>query len=207
MQEDNRVALMALHYLPAIGWFTNLMNYPTFRLEKCEHFVKSSGRNRCELATAQGRQTMSIPVLGGRSQQTSIQDVRLSNDRPWQRQHWHAIRTAYGKAPFYEDYAPFFEAMYVKKYTHLWDFNLELLQLCFRLLGWKPVLQFTDSYEKNPAPTTIDFRQEKRLKLKNQPAYYQGFEAQTGFLADLSILDLLFNLGPQSMAYLRSCPQ
>ncbi len=205
MQEDNRVALMALHYLPAIGWFTNLMKYPTFRLEKCEHFVKSTGRNRCELATAQGRQTLSIPILGGRSQQTVITEVKIANDKPWQRQHWHAIRTAYGKAPYFEDYAPYFEAYYQKKYESLWDFNMELLQQSFYLLGWKAQFEYSLSYEKNSSPSIVDFRTADSLQLENQAAYYQGFESKTGFLSNLSVLDLLFHLGPQSMAYLRSC--
>lgn len=205
MQEDNRVALMALHYLPAIGWFTNLMKYPTFSLEKCEHFVKSSGRNRCELATAQGKQTLSIPILGGRSQQTVVADILLADDRPWQRQHWHAIQTAYGKAPYFEDYAPYFEPYYAKKYSSLWDFNFDLLQCCFQLLAWQPAFNITERYEKYPPATTHDFRGLKSIQLLDQPSYYQGFTTQTGFLSNLSILDLFFHLGPESLSYLRRC--
>jgi hypothetical protein len=82
---------------------------------------------------------------------------------------------------------------------------MDLLQLCFRLLGWQVNLQFTSSYERLLPATTTDFRSAKRITLAQQPVYYQGFENQTGFLPDLSILDLLFNLGPGSLAYLRSC--
>jgi len=205
MQEDNRVALMALHYLPSIGWFTNLMKYPALRLEKCEHFVKSTGRNRCEIGHAQGRQTLTIPIFGGRGQQVEMAKVKIANDRSWQRQHWHALKTAYGKAPYFEDYAPYFKPFFEKKFDHLWDFNLALLQLCLKLLGLQVQLNFTLDFEKNLAEHTTDFRGQKVLKIADQPLYYQGFSPQTGFLSDLSILDLLFQLGPQSRNYLQTC--
>lgn len=178
------------------------MKYPTFSLEKCEHFVKSSGRNRCALATAQGWQLLSIPVLGGRSQQTLISEVQLANEKPWQRQHWHAIKTAYGKAPYFEDYSPFFEPFFFRPYDKLWDFNSDLLSLCFRLLGLQKSLGITTLYAKEVASPFLDFRDVKYFSLREQTPYYQGFSAQIGFLPDLSILDLLFHLGPQSKVYL-----
>ena len=174
-------------------------------MEKCEHFVKSSGRNRCEIGSAQGRQTLSIPIAGGRGQQLAITAVQIANDKNWQRQHWHALQTAYGKAPYFEDYAPYFEPFFAKTYTQLWDFNLELLQMCLKLLHLPIQPEFTSAYEKSVIENLFDFRNQKMIRLNSQKPYYQGFTEQTGFLTDLSILDLLFQLGPESKAYLQSC--
>lgn len=207
MQEDNRVALMALHYLPAIGWITNLMKYPSVRLEKCEHFVKSSGRNRCEIGNAQGRQILSIPIAGGRGQQTPITELQISNEKAWQKHHWHALQTAYGKAPFFEDYAPYFEPFYSRPYDKLWDFNLDLLQLCLKLLVVQKELFFSDDYDKILPPSVVDFRAQNMVILNNPNTYYQGFASQTGFLPNLSCLDLLFQLGPDANVYLQTCVQ
>lgn len=129
----------------------------------------------------------------------------ISNEKPWQRQHWHALQTAYGKAPFFEDYAPYFAPYYLQSYEKLWDFNLDLLKQCLKLLALPDSGHFTTSFEKNPIEPLVDFRSEKGIHIENQPAYYQGFADKTGFIDNLSIVDLLFQLGPQSKAYLQTC--
>lgn len=203
MEEKGKAVIMALHYLPEIGWFTNLMKYEQLWLEKCEHFVKSSARNRCEILTAQGRQRLSIPIAGGREQKKLYTAIQIDNNKNWQHQHWQSLQTAYGKAPYFEDYAPWFAPFYQQKFTLLWEFNRDLLQLCLKLLQLHISFQFTESFVKPGEFEGADVRYAKVQTQPNLPPYYQGFTRPESFEQHLSILDLLFHLGPASKAYLK----
>lgn len=194
---------MALHYLPEIGWFTNLMKYEQLWLEKCEHFVKSSARNRCELLTAQGRMRLTIPIAGGREQKNLYTAIQIDNSKKWQHQHWQSLQTAYGKAPYFDDYSPWFAPFYQQKFESLWDFNYAILQCCFKVLQMQDKLQLTHTYQKAGEFEGADFRYTQALQKLTLPPYYQGFSPADGFESNLSILDLLFHLGPGSMAYLK----
>ncbi len=198
---------MALHYLPALGWYTNLIKYPTVRLENCEHFVKASGRNRCEITTAQGKQILSIPLSGGRNQRCLVSELTIDNSKNWQKQHWNAIKTAYGKAPYYDDYSPWLAPFYENTYEKLWDFNFELLQTIHKLLRLDTLYRVTDIFVIPGDHAVIDLRYEglqTALPSRWIP-YYQPFAERHGFLENLSILDLLFNVGPEARNYLAKC--
>lgn len=193
-------ALLELPYLPNANWLGNFLGHEIILLEREENFVKSSFRNRCEIAGANGKQQLSIPLKGGRDHHQLYKEVRIDNTKMWQKVHWQSIRSAYGSTPFFEFYADRFQPFYEKEYELLFDFNYEILQSVLKILkAYKP-FELTTSFEKDPADK-IDFRN-KSVASIDLPRYYQPFEARNGFLSNLCALDLIFNLGPEAKTYL-----
>lgn len=195
--------LLSLAYLPPVSWCTVAWNAETVMLEACDHYQKGGLRNRCHIAGPNGVQRMSIPLVKGKHQQTLIREVRISYDEPWQRQHWRSIRTAYGNAPYYEHYADQLLRFYERPYTFLFDFNLELLSFIFqKKWGWKGRFEVSEQYFlPHEWPLGQDFRASipaDPMQWENgfEPVRYaQVFMEKTGFLPNLSMLDLLFCCG------------
>ncbi len=208
---------MILHtaYFPSVSWFSILWSQPTIVLEACEHYQKGSTRNRCHIAGPNGEQRLSIPLVKGKHQQTPIREVRIAYEEPWQRQHWRSIKTAYGNAPFFEHYAdglaPFFE----RRHTFLFDLNFEVLQFLIQKTGWRGEVLFSEKYEGSHSegvtqshplttppssqPTNPSQSTTSNFKLQTSNfTYPQVFEEKTGFLPNLSMLDLLLCCGKQS---------
>lgn len=199
--------VLELHYLPTLEYFTALLRYGVVHLEGGETFQKQTGRNRCQILTAQGVDTLIVPVLEGRSH-VPIREARIDYRQPWLNRHWRAIRTAYGKAPFFEHYADAYEAVFQKKPAFLFDLNLELLTICLRQLNWTLSITVTerdeelDSHVFRDARGLIHPKREFTERRFYRPVpYYQTFGEQ--FFPNLSILDLLFNLGPRATDLLR----
>lgn len=196
-------ALLSLNYLPNITWFKSYVQYGNIWLERHENFVKSTGRNRTEIAAANGRQTLTIPLAGGRDHHRKYTDTKIAYITNWQANHWHSIRSAYGSAPYFEFYAHVFQKFYEKEYPYLFDFNLELLNATISVLKLKKGFELTATYEKTPVDIA-DMRSRRSVTPEDAllPRYLQVFEARHGFITNLSILDLIFNIGPQSGQYL-----
>lgn len=190
-------------YLPPISYFAVLLKQPTIFIEQYENYQKGSYRNRCHIATANGVLRLSIPLEKGKNNQTLMKDVKIYNANNWQIQHWRAIKSAYGKSPFFEFYTdelfPFFE----KKYDFLLDWNMDLLHFMIENIGLPVDVQLTDDYYKSDTSIT-DYR--NLISPKNEIAnhgqylqYGQVFQDKHGFLPNLSILDLLFCKGPEAI--------
>jgi hypothetical protein len=200
-------ALLDLQYLPNISWFKNFTNYEFIWIEKQENFIKSTGRNRCEIAGANGRQTLTIPLLGGRDHHQKYTDVKIACTSNWNDSHWHSIKSAYGSAPYFEFYAHIFQKFYEKPPLFLFDFNLELLNAVLSILKLSKGYELTTTYQKE-LTDKINLRSTRNtpLAIPTLPRYYQVFEERNGFLSNLSILDLIFHLGPQCKEYLLRQP-
>jgi len=202
--------LLELQYLPNLQFVSKLLQHPKVWMEQHENYSKGSYRNRCHLATAQGLLRLSIPLMGGKHQQQPIREVRISNEGNWQTQHWTAIKSAYGKSPFFEYYSDGFRPFFQKNYEFLWDWNWDLLQQVLEFIPFEKNINLTSSFEKNPNLEIIDFRNSISPKKKNHKVdehffptkYAQVFEERNGFLPNLSILDLLFCTGPEAIIYL-----
>ncbi len=192
--------LIELQYLPSVAYFSQIAQYEEVIIEVCENYQKGSYRNRCQILGANGVMSMSIPLEKGKHQQTPIREVRINYTERWNVQHWQGIRSAYGRAPFWEFYADYFEPIFQKKHEFLFDFNLELFQICCKLLKIKPQLSFTSSYEKTiDNAEIIDLRNQIKPNLSfEMKKYPQIFEDRFGFVPDLSIIDLLFCMGNQA---------
>jgi hypothetical protein len=200
-------AVLDLQYLPCLEYFACLISYENVLIEAHEHFQKQSYRNRCHILTASKVATLSVPVLKSNSKQL-IRDVQVDYSQKWVTDHWRSISSAYGKAPFFEHYADFFEKIYTKKYKYLFDLNSELLTICLSLLKLSKKINFTGEYIKSTEPALDDLRSvihpKKEYNTSNlytPVRYRQNFG--NNFVSNLSIIDLLFCEGPQTLEIIR----
>ncbi len=197
-------ALLDLQYLPNILWFRNFLKYETVWIEREENFVKSTYRNRLEIAGAGGKQALSIPLLGGRDHHQLYKDTIISYQYDWQSNHWQSIKSAYGSAPYFDFYAEKFQKFYEIKAERLFDYNLEGLNAICSMLKLKKSFELTVTYEKTSLDKT-DLRSTRNtLYPREPPRYYQVFEERNGFIPNLSIVDLIFHIGPAALDYLKS---
>ncbi len=208
---EQKSAILELHYLPCIQYFTKICYHPTIWLEQQEHYSKRSYRNRCHIATPNGILRLSIPLEKGKNQQMPIRDVRISYDESWQKDHLKSIYTAYGNAPFFKDYIEELMPFYRKKYIYLFDFNLILLEWLINLYQIETTIKLTTKYSKK-IEEMVDYRNFILPQSEQSMAdcnflpitYAQVFEERNGFIPNLSILDLLFCTGPQAILILES---
>lgn len=189
---------LPVFYLPSLSWFSLFLDYPDKKLlERFEHFPKQTYRNRCLIASANGPLSLIIPVEKGSKVHTVIKDVRISYEFPWQRVHWMSLQTSYRSSAYFEYYEEEFAPFFHREIPFLLDFNTGLLELCLRLLKKDQKLEFTEAYEQQEP----DYRKLLHPKKKNMAfgnEYQQVFQDRHGFIPDLSIVDLLFNKGPQA---------
>ena len=171
-------ALLQTTYFGPVQWFQKLVRYDHCLVEQYDSFQKQTYRNRCVIATANGVQALAIPVEHNDSQYT--RDIRISDHNQWRRVHWNALQSAYNESPFFEYYADDIRPFFEKKYDFLIDYNEAIRQKMCELIDITSL----------PA------------KGGRQMLYYQLFSDRHGFMADLSIVDLLFNMGPESIFYL-----
>ena len=190
-------------YLPPISYFAVLLKQPSIFIEQYENYQKGSYRNRCHIATANGILRLSIPLEKGKNNQTPIKEVKIYNADNWQIQHWRAIKSAYGKSPYFEFYADELCLFFEKKYDFLLDWNTDLLRFMTENIGLPVDIQLTDNYYKNDN-SIMDYRniispKKENLNLFQDLHYGQVFEDKHGFIPNLSILDLLFCKGPEAI--------
>lgn len=201
-----------LHYLPSIPYFALLSGAKYLVIEQHEHYQKRSFRNKTIIAAANGLLPLGIPLEKGKHQQQDIKETKIAWGEAWNHRHWQSIRSAYGNAPFFEHYAPFFEGIFQKKEQWLFDWNLKILQQIISIIGINIDITFTDKYQKLLNPEISDVRNSigpRQLAFPieysfQSPAYPQVFMEKHGFLPDLSIIDLLFCQGPEALLYLEA---
>ena len=198
--------LVELHYLPCLDYMSGLVQFERVWLEAHEHYQKQSYRNRSYVLTANNVDVLTVPVLRG-THHLPIRDLRIDNGQPWPMHHWRCLRAAYGKAPFFEYYAPAFEPVYRKSWSFLFDLNYELLTICLNLLRVKTPVNLTEWYDKRPenglfdARSTVNPRKDSESYVFYRPVSYpQNFGPD--FVPNLSVIDLLFCQGPHANDYL-----
>lgn len=174
-------------------------------IEGAENFQKQSYRNRMKILSANGMQSLSIPVVNDASKM-SIQEVMIDYKTDWQRIHWRSLEAAYNTSPFFYYYKDMFHDLYFsKKHPSLFEYNMKILSLIFELLSISPQLKITKEYHTKTNENTEDLRSAFHPKLlsplvcsnKLKP-YPQVFDQKIGFTPDLSILDVICNLGPEA---------
>ena len=202
----SNAVLLETAYFPNVEYLAAAVAHPSVILESCEHFQKNSFRNRTQIATANGIQTLSVPLKKGKNERQPIRDVRISNDVDWQRNHWQAIKTAYGNAPFWDFYAPIFEPLFAEKYAFLFDLNHTIFKTILKILKLETIitLSFSTTYERF-FTEGYDYRGKISPKVSSDfgVRYAQVFEDRLGFVSNLSALDLLFCCGNQSLDILK----
>jgi hypothetical protein len=205
MDSKKNSILLSTAYLPPIEYFYYLLHSERIIIEQFETYPKQTYRNRCTILTGNGKLSLSIPVTKVNGNHTLSKDVLLFNDEKWQLKHWRAIRAAYTASPFFLYYADELEVFFTEKHAHLIDFNLKLTQMLCQMIGFYPEITLTTSFTKN-AGNSIDLRNaispKKGATLRDFPAYTQVFSDRNKFVPNLSIIDLIFNLGPETLSYL-----
>ena len=198
-------AVLPMFYLPPVEYFAELNIYnPDFLIERHEHFPKQTYRNRANIYSPDGLLTLVVPVVKGSKTHTSVKDVKISYDFNWQRLHWLSLQGCYRRSAYFEYYEDEFAIFYEAKEVFLFDLNEKLLRMLLKLLKINAHIKYTYTYEAHYSHLK-DFRESihpKKLSQFRQKPYYQLFEDRHGFLKNLSIVDLLFNQGPQSINYL-----
>ena len=197
---------MSTAWLPPVDYFIAIAEADKILIDSWEFYQKQSYRNRCTIATANGAMALSIPVEKPAGNKFVVRDVRISSHGNWQLQHWRTLESAYLSSPFFEYYADDFRPFFEKKYDFLIDYNAEILTCICDLLDLQPDIQLTDSYLQ-PDPDIVDLRElihpKKDIHVFPVKPYYQVFQTKSGFIPGLSIVDLLFNMGNESIFYLK----
>ncbi len=210
-QDSLTIPLFETQYFPSISLFGIALQFGKVIIEEHENYQKRGYRNKCVIVASHGIETLSIPLSKGKNQQQPIKEVKIVNDHTWIKQHWNSLQTAYGKSAFFMHYADKLKYVLDKKHTYLFDLNTELLSTIINLLRINIQLEFTSAYIKDYNAPVIDLRNQLdsiHMK-KNQsisidsPPYPQLFSDRLGFTDNLSILDLLFCMGPDTVRILK----
>jgi hypothetical protein len=188
------ITLFTTAYLPSVSYIAECLHSDNVIIEAFETYKKQTCRNHCLIYGPNGKQKLSVPVIKVNGNHTLTRDIHISYFQNWQAIHWRSIETAFNNSPFFLYYRDYFEPFYVKKFDFLLDFNTKLLEVLFMIFRIGKEIEFTDHFENSPVtPNKLLF-----------PPYTQVFENKSGFLPDLSVIDLLFNLGPDALEYLSS---
>ena len=216
-------ALLQTTYFGPVQWYQKLHRYEHTLIQQYDSYQKQTFRNRCIIATANGLQALTVPVdthpvLGASAAESTkclLKDVRISDHNQWRRIHWNALQSAYSESPFFEYYADDIRPFFEQKYDFLVDFNEAIRQKMCELIDIHPSVEYTQEFlspqevsSTTHHPIIHDFRDVISAKHPQPDAdfevkrYWQVFQHKHGFLPNLSILDLLFNMGPESIFYL-----
>jgi len=182
-------------YFGNIHYFKTLFSYQSVLIEAKEHFVKQTFRNRCEILTSNGVQQLSIPVVRSNGSKTTIDEVTISFDTDWRKDHWKAIESAYSSSPYFEHYGQEVKELIYQEETNLLKFNQLIQCRISNWLGLDHSFRFTSSFSPN---SNLDFNYLNQNVKGDVIKYIQVFEDRTSFCENASILDAIFCLGPMA---------
>jgi hypothetical protein len=202
---ETEAAVLSTAYLGHIQYFTKFILYRKVLIEQYETYLKQSYRNRCYINGANGIIPLVIPVKKVNGNITKTKDILIDYDTRWQRIHWNSIVSAYRSSPFFEFYEDDFREFYTVKEKFLLDLNQKLLMLILDFLEIDCDVRLTKEYVKT-YESEVDYREminPKQRLMKpdnrfNSHEYNQVFTAKHGFVENLSVIDLIFNEGPDA---------
>ena len=197
--------LLSTTYFGPVQWYQKLYRSDEAEIEQWESFQKQTYRNRCLIAAPNGIQALTVPVEHTVS--PLIKDLKVSDHGNWRHLHWNALVTAYSESPFFEYYQDDIRPFYEQRWDYLLDYNEAIRTKICELIDIQPKVSYSLEFRTLNSQLR-DFREAIRPK---HPApdpdfcpkpYYQVYQQKHGFQPNLSILDLLFNMGPESIFYL-----
>ena len=195
-------------YFPNIASYIVMVQSEIFVFEICDSYQKQTYRNRCYIYGANGKLSLNIPVHYSQKNRQNTKEIKIENSSKWQSIHWKSIESAYKTSPFFEFYEDDFKQLFETPKELLLDFNLECISVINSCIGYQPVISYSEQFLKTTSEKT-DYRflvnARKEYKIKTKP-YIQVFQDKHGALSNLSILDLLFNEGPNTLNYLKNHP-
>lgn len=200
-------------YLAPLSYYAKFFLADKIYIEQCDNYIKQTYRNRCTIVGANGQIPLSIPVEHISGGKALTRDIRIADHGNWQHMHWNTIVSAYNSTPFFEYYQDDFYPFYHRKFNFLFDFNEQLRDLIFHLIDIdQNKVTYTDNYKVDFTFSEIDMRESIHPK-KDWHAedhyfishpYYQVFAQKFGFIDNMSIIDLLFNMGNESLIILHN---
>lgn len=206
--------ILPITYFAPISFYTTWYHAKSCIIDMHEHYNKKGFHNRAVMLSSQGFQTLSIPLKNGRSnQRQSISEVEICYTQPWQSQHWRSIVAAYGKSPYFIFYKDKIESCIFNTNKSLVEFNLICHQAVSQILKHDFNFQPSHSYIKEQKQTdSIDLRnafthnhfEQYESAYYHKQKYPQCFEEKIGFKRNVSVLDLLFNIGNSSQEFLKA---
>ena len=200
--------LIEPHYFPSVAYFSLLSAYPDVVLEVHEHYPKQTYRNRCYVRGANRLQLLSVPILKA-SGKVATRDIRVEGGLAWRHHHWRTLRSAYGKAPFFDFFASDFHDILYQKNHFLVDVTTTILTKCLEILQLSPrCLTHSQSYQSDPSEGIFDARNVLTATLPpSQPGFFRpvSYTQVFGkdFVPNLSVIDLLFCEGSQANSIVR----
>lgn len=203
MQE--KTAILSSAYLPPVEYMSYLFRCKKIIIDIGEHYVKQTYRNRCTIMTANGKQDLTVPVKKQDKSPSAMKEIRISDHGDWKKLHLTAIGSSYGASPYWDFLKSDFTSLFDKTFDFLADFNTELTMLLCELLDIRPEITVAEQYVTD-ITDCIDLRNSISPKHKETSfiakPYNQVFENKYGFTAGLSSVDLLMNMGRESIFYL-----
>ena len=190
-------------YFPSISYMARFLKEDAPVIEVWETYHKQTYRNRCRVMTANGVESLSVPVVKVNGNHTMTKDIQISYQEPWQQVHRRCLESAYKAAPYFDHYYDYFRPVFEGQFERLIDLNDTALKAILKTLKTNMEIIHTEDYVRE---TEKDFREtfspKKLINSDLFPSYYQVFNTKFPFAPDLSVLDLLFNEGPESLPYL-----
>lgn len=199
----SKCILMESEYFPCIAWFADYLQSESVIIDDQEAFVRSSYRNRCEVAGAQGKQILSVPLEGGRNTRRLTAEVKICYRERWQQVHWRSIEACYRRTPYFEFYESRLCRIFDQRFEYLVQLNAHVLGVLLDCLKLKAHHQ--SEKKKYPGKIFEDQRRKFLPGLRDQlpyRSYLQPFQERNGFIPHLSVLDMLCCIGPDSIAFL-----
>jgi len=195
-------------YNGPVNYFARLVRQEKIVLEQYDSYTKQTYRNRCLIMGPNGVISLSIPVKRKRGEKTLMRDIRIDYDSNWNKIHWRSLLASYASSPFFEILADEIRPFYHQRFEFLLDLNLHLVEQTLRMLGLHIPVSCSEAF--TPISSTKDprhFIHPKKEQALTDPGflpleYQQVFSERLGFRSNLSILDLVFNLGPDALSYL-----
>lgn len=209
-------ALLSSTYFGPVQWYQKLSRYDKILIEQHDSFIKQTFRNRCVIATPNGPLSLTVPAKPvAKAMDGALSPVerqpQISDHGNWRHVHWNALKSAYGESPFFEYYADDIKPFFESRWESLYAFNADICRKMCELLDIEPDITFTDHYMTTEEVKDLgidDYRDVIRPKHPMPDSdfvprrYYQVYEQRHGFLPNMSVLDLLFNMGNESVLWL-----
>ena len=195
--------IMVPPYFGPISCWKQIIN-SNILLDVHQNYIKQTYRNRTFIHSANGLQILTVPVKHSKIK-FSMLEAKIDNSIAWQKNHWRSIESAYSSSPFFEFYKDSLEKIYIKEYIYLTKFNFDLIKLILEWTDIEMKSELSKDY-KIGYENSLDLRKDmenKKYSCSENLKYRQVFSDKNGFLNDLSIIDLIFNEGPNSISYLK----
>jgi len=190
------------NYFPNIHQFTQIIKANNILFEVSDNYQKQTFRNRTYIYGANGKLGLFIPVIHTHKYRELFKDVKISYDSNWMDLHLKSLQSAYRSSPYFEYFEDDFIKLYSEKEKFLADFNIKCIRLISNLLDLDLDYKISGEYveKTNDIIDLRDLSNARKEKKIDTPKYIQVFESKHGYINNLSILDLLFSEGPNSVS-------